>query len=195
LNDSKVAVKKVMKGTREFEHDLFKLRPAIMKKNISWRAKAPTIVTLEHSHIFHSINDTTMQANKYCTPTGGHFHEVTVDWSRKNPRGDGPLTICGPALHHVSKKAGGRQFKNILPVQFETLNEATGQDAMLVDDHRHDVEYIDTETLTQASRNQYRESEREKVRSVTVGPPASTQPAAAQKVESGAAEGAKLAKE
>ena len=177
------APRKVMKGTRSFEHDLFKLQAAKMLKNHSWKFKEPMIVELEHAHIFHSINDATLQPNTHCTAVGGHTHEITVDWTKKVRREktlpdgrveiyEGPLVKCGPAVEVKVTHRGGRSFRKYVKVGWPGTNPQNGDDVMIEDDHTHDVEYLDTETISLGQRNERRQEERQRVASVMQGPPA-----------------------
>jgi hypothetical protein len=178
--------KKVLKGTRQFEHSLFKLKPARMLKNVSWKHKLPDVISIEHCHIYHSINER-FQPNTFCAPAGGHFHEVTVDWSKKAKDSDGPLVTCGPAvrkkLTYIDGLAG--PVTSIDPVCFERHKEVGGD---ITDNHTHEVEYIDTEVLSAATREQKREQERRLI-SDLMTPTDSRQSAALQKTAT-SAEGA-----
>ena len=157
------APERVMKGTREIVHDLFKLRPAMLKRNISWKYKLPSIIELEHSHVFHSIDGDTFQPNKYCAPVGGHFHEITVDWDRPGKDG-GPLVTCGPALQIIKTRVDDEVITEIVPVEFEVHEKLKKKGrGDIVDNHTHEVEYIDSETLSARAQNDRRQAERDKI--------------------------------
>ena len=175
--------RKVMKGSRSVEHDLFKLQPAKMLKNQSWKFKDPMIVELEHAHIFHSINDATMQPNSHCTAVGGHTHEIKVDWTKKVRREkrlpdgrveiyEGPAVTCGPAVEVKSVQRGNRSFRQFVPVGWPGYDQQTGQEILITDTHTHEVEYLDTETISLGQRNERRQEERQRVAAVMQGPPA-----------------------
>lgn len=191
------------RGTQEAEHHLFKLKVAAMKKNMSWIYRAPQVVELEHSHFYHSINDTTLSPNKFCSPVGGHFHEVKLV---TNPEtGEIISAKCGPAVTYVTRKiAGGRSIKRIERVKWERYNEApqdnqiegdefaeyeptpSGEAQVLTefDDHVHELEYLGFEKFTTQSKVERRKEETAKVRGL-MGGQVSRQPGAMQALEQG----------
>ena len=186
------------RGTLEIEHHLLKLKVSPMRKNMSWIYRSPTIVEIEHTHFFHSINDTTMKPNRFSSPTGGHFHEVILEVDA-----DGNMTAkCGPAVQFVNRKvAGGRMVKRIERVKWERYNENPSEsildseelDAELpanneaeviteFDSHTHELEYLGSEKFNSQSKTELRKQETAKVRGLMEGP-ASRQPGAMNKLQ------------
>jgi len=169
------------RGTQEHIHDLFKLLVALMQKDVSYKWRQPQLIPMEHSHFFHSINDTTMQPNKYCSAVGGHFHEVKIAPGKVAANGF-PLVEVGPALTYVNKKLpNGRILKRAELVQFESVDELTGDLKIIKDNHTHQVEYLGSETFNAQSRSNARVAERSKVAGLMSGPPA-TQAASQEKL-------------
>lgn len=165
-------VQRFQRGSKEVEHDLFKLKVAKMIRNFSWIWRKPMLSEIEHVHHFHSVNDTTLQPNKTCSPVGNHHHECTVDWTKKGPDGVGPLVTVGPPLRMgVKKIGGGRTIRKAEPIVYERLNENNGELERIVDTHTHEVEYLGSETFTQKSRNENRLDEQRKVRELMQGAP------------------------
>jgi len=156
---------RIIKGMREFEHDLFKLKVAPMKRNISWKYYEPDIRQIEHCHIYHSC-DEKGKPQQYCAPVGGHFHKIEVDWSEFGTDKSGPKVTVGPALQYKHVKlrgAGRRMVKRIVPVSFYGEDKNSGEELSIKDTHTHEVEYLDTEILSQAKRMKSRPEERTKV--------------------------------
>jgi len=192
------------RGTQEVEHHLFKLKVAPMTKNMSWVYRAPTLVEIEHTHFFHSINDTTMQPNRFSTPVGGHFHEVKLDVDPVT--GEILGAKVGPPVQWVSRKvAGGRMIRRIERVKWERynenpqepgINEETGEfespppgsnEAQVLteyDNHTHDLQYLGFEKFNSQTKTELRQRETAKVRGLMTGP-ASRQPGAMEKLQSG----------
>jgi len=145
---------KTIKGDREFEHDLFKLKVAKLKRNVSWKYLVTDIVEVEHCHFYHSI-DEKGKAQQYCVSVAGHFHKIDVDWSEFGDDNRGPKVTVGPALEfkYVKLRGGGkRQVKRIVPVSFDRENPGTGEIIQIKDSHTHAVEYLDTEPISQTRR-------------------------------------------
>lgn len=186
-------VRRVLKGQKVFTHDLWKLKEAVMKHNVSWKYRLPTLVESGHCHYYHSINDQNFQPNVHSTATGGHFHEVSIVWA-DDENGE-PYVVskkCGPAMRMVVTHIEDKSFRRAMPIVFERREEFGGN---VVDDHTHDLEFLDSEPLSASSRDQRREEERVKVRELMKGQPVSTQAAAAQKVQDSAGSAATLVKE
>lgn len=182
------AVSRIQRFSRssvEHTDDLFKLKVGIGKRNISWKAREPNLVTYEHCHFFHSINDTTMQPNKYCTPTGGHFHEVTI---KRDAKGEIVKMECGPALEMVPRKTGKGPSRRATPVAWESFLSENEQERLshegqsipefklVRDNHTHELEYLGSEVFTAGSRQNRRQEEQAKVKAASVGQPVSMQP-------------------
>lgn len=180
-----VRVERFMRSAVEHTEDTFKLLLSKMKKNYSYKWRQPELMDIEHTHIFHSINDTTLQPNKYCAPVGGHFHECRHYIDEETGQ---PMVEVGPPLHFVNRKlAGGRVVKRAVPVTFErtlTDAEAARFDAdhqipeytLEKDLHTHEVEYLGSSTFTVKGKHAARQEEQAKVKGVSVGETVSTQP-------------------
>lgn len=120
----KKAVKRVYKGDQEVDHDLFKLKLASAKKNVSWTDK-PRYEMVPHQHFFHTY-DSSGKKQAYCSPVAGHTHKVEVE------EVDGEFKlVVGPAIKKSRSKTA--------PIPH--------------DDHTHDVEYVLSEKLTVREAN------------------------------------------
>jgi len=116
---------RVFRGSQTVNHDLFKLLPSEMKKNVSWTPGQPRFEYFEHCHMFHTV-DSSGRTQDTSTPIGGHFHEVKVI----HGEGDSPPTIeVGPASHHVTK--GSERV--IVPLVYDT--------------HTHDTKYLFSDSI------------------------------------------------
>ena len=154
-----------MKGEVTFEHNLFKLVEAELLHNVSWKQYQPKLVPMKHGHIFHSVNDRTGTPNIYSSPIGGHFHEVKTEWAHDE---EGNLILvkaeCGPALCKVKRKLRSGEVKTVTErVAFLTDDETRPH----VDDHTHEVLYIDTEEINPTTRQRQVESDRQKIMHLT----------------------------
>lgn len=128
-----------VKGTEGFRHDLFKLKPAEMLKNQSFKKGRVQIEKVEHTHFFHTF-DSNGKAQEFSTPTGGHFHEIS--WEVDD---SGDLQAkCGPAMQYVYKKLAGRQRKKIAEIKWNDEE----MERIVVDDHTHECEYRWSEELS-----------------------------------------------
>lgn len=160
-------VTKRMKGEQTFNHDLYKLGPAISMTNVNWQKYQPKLIEVNHSHVFHSINDKNGQPLKYCSPQSGHFHEVVAEWSEG---ADGNMVLvkaeCGPALDRIKvKDRTGNQITKIVPRAFQTADP----DAPIVDSHTHEVFYIDSEEINPLNVKRRQEEDRQKISHLTRG--------------------------
>ena len=173
-----VSVERIYRGQREFKHDLFKLKVAKMKRNEGWIHRAPNLIEFEHCHVYHSINEKTGKTNLYCSPLGGHFHEITVNWDKKSKSGHGPLVTVGPALTKKRIRIPGSNTprNRVVPVSWVRYNANNDTDETVVDNHTHEAEYIDTERIVMGSRDQRREDERNRIRSAMDHSAPATQP-------------------
>lgn len=126
------APKRVYKNAVELDHDLFKLEPATMLKNISFTNK-PHYVPLEHCHIYHTISsDGKKQVAS--SKTGGHFHlvEVIKEGTEDSP----PVLKVGPPLKYAWQrdKMTGRTKRITIPADPE-------------DKHDHPITYLRSEKI------------------------------------------------
>ena len=155
-NQSKKTVKKTVpkikwKGDKEYRHDKYKALPMEFKKNVSWKKNEPKITKIEHSHYFHTINSQGRK-QKYTSTMGDHFHEVTTEVV------DGELVAkCGPPITEKDLKTprGVKRFKK--PVQWPSINMDTGDQELLVDEHAHDMQYVNSELINPSHRNKTNE--------------------------------------
>lgn len=130
-----VTQQRIYKGTQVLDHDLFKLKVAKMRKDVSYDGE-PDYVQFEHCHIFHTI-DSNGKKQDTCSPVGGHFHEVRVV---QKPGQVPTLEVSGP-MKYVMKKFG-KKFKKVP----EPLDPE-------VDSHTHEVEYLGSERITPRTPN------------------------------------------
>lgn len=124
---STTANQRVYKSTQEVDHDLFKLRPATMQKNVSF-SEIPQYEPIEHCHIFHTV-DSNGTRQETCNAVGGHFHKMEVVQNA-----DGVPTVrCSKPMRWVQKKVNGR---------FQKMLEEFSDDK-----HTHDVQYLGSEKI------------------------------------------------
>lgn len=135
---------RVYKSQTEKIHDLYKLEPAAAKKNVSWDG-VPTYVNVEHCHFFHSVDAQGTPQNT-STTINGHFHTLTV----KTPATeDAPATYtCSGPLKWVVKTLKNGQRKRVL----ETAC-GTDEDGQPIDNHTHDITYIQSQKLIPRKAN------------------------------------------
>lgn len=136
-----------------FEHSLVKLTVAPMKKNTGFKevAKPSDIDDVEHVHYFHSHDDRGV-AQKYSSSVGGHFHEVSIDWSCADAQGN-PLIKVGPPIVKEKKlNSRGTMVTRLASVMFK-VEDKSGMETLVQDDHVHTPEYKHTETLRPKQRN------------------------------------------
>ena len=141
---------RVTKGNREFNHDLFKLGVANFKKNISLTPGDPQLIDVEHCHFFHSFDSRGREQIK-CTPQAGHWHQIIVhrdeDGEIMMDENGRPMIECGPPIKHNYKRIKGAVRKVAGPVRFRGQDEF-GNEGYSVDDHTHEIIYIESEKLT-----------------------------------------------
>jgi len=146
----KIKPKIVMRGTSKFWAHHFKASLSNMLKNRSYQYGVLKIEKLEHVHMFHSKNSQG-KAMPYTAPVGGHFHEVTIS---KDDEGN-IIAECGPALQYVHKKLpNGRMKKSIQKLAWYDAEK----DEKVYDDHKHEMEYLDSEHLSPAKIKADREA-------------------------------------
>lgn len=136
-------IKRVFKDQFEFTHDLYKLNPAEMKKNISFN-EIPNLQDITHMHFFHSVDSSGIKQTN-STTIGGHFHEMEIiesdDGSPAEVRcKSGPLT-------YGYKKIMGRKKRVPVPTLLD-------EDGTRIDNHTHFVEYIKSDVLKLRTLNQ-----------------------------------------
>lgn len=127
-------------NAQEYDHDLFKLTVAKMTKNVALPNTKPEFITLEHCHIFHTI-DSAGKRQVVSTAVGGHVHEV----KQVGEENGVPILEIGPAMKFVIKKKYGKMTKILARVLLEKEGGADGGD--LVDDHTHDYIYMGSEKI------------------------------------------------
>lgn len=127
------------KGTRIVDHDLFKLKVASLKRNISY-TDIPTFESVEHTHFFHTY-DSDGRQQTYASSVGGHTHKVT--WERSE--GGDLIGKCGPAI----KVQGANFAPAYAAVNVKMRNPNTGlvEKTNVPDDHTHEVEYLFSEKI------------------------------------------------
>lgn len=124
--------KRVYKNAVELDHDLFKLEPATMMKNISF-TEEPHYVRLEHCHIFHTINSAGKK-QVVSSHTGGHFHEVEV--IKEGTDIEPPVLKVGPPLKHAWQRYRRTKRTKKITVPFDDA-----------DKHGHAVTYLRSEKI------------------------------------------------
>lgn len=133
-----------------FRHDVFMSDVQLCIRNLSFQDKVLMRENVEHKHAYHSHNN---QGRKL-TRTGqacDHWHNVEhfVD-----PVTGATKAVCGPAMRKTTKVSPtGRTFDVVEPVYFEeevVSGEDVGQVRKVVDNHRHELNYIGSEELSPA---------------------------------------------
>lgn len=129
------AIKREYAGDRELDHDLFKLEPATLVKDVSY-TDVPVFERFEHTHLFHTIDSDGRKLSQ-CTPAGGHVHELeqlTVDDSGR------PVAIFGPPMKLTTKRRGRKWIRELVPIEFPLEHQDPAQ-AVKGDFHTHVVTY------------------------------------------------------
>lgn len=132
-------MKRVYKDQMTATHDLFKMLPATMKKNVSFKKFQPQIEEFEHCHIFHTV-DSRGKAQLSSSAVGGHFHDV--EWSVSST-GEFQIKCSEPFQIVTVVTKAGMTKKEKRPVAFEDgINDKT-----IKDTHTHEFQYLGSETL------------------------------------------------
>lgn len=136
-----------------FEHSLVKLVVAPMKKNTGYKevAKPADIDNVEHVHYYHSHDDRGVP-QKYSSSVGGHFHEVTIDWTRADAQGNPVIKVGPPIVKEKKLNSRGTMVSRLTSVTFK-VEDPGGNEVLMQDDHIHVGEYKHTETLRPKTRN------------------------------------------
>jgi hypothetical protein len=118
-----------------------------MKKNTSWKYGVVNTVPVEHCHFFHTYNSHGKK-QIHSNAVGGHYHEVT--WYMDETTGE-LKAECGPPIMKYKVKRGGRQktFEDKVKWFDNASDEAGVEGRWIVDDHRHNIEYLHSEELNQ----------------------------------------------
>lgn len=127
------AAPRVYKGTQEVDHDLFKLKVAVMRKNVSF-TDIPDYVPIEHCHTFHTV-DSNGKKQTTSNPVGGHHHEIEVI----NVKDGVPTLRVSPPMKFVRERVAGRTRKIAVEVEG--------------DSHTHEVEYLGSERIRLRATN------------------------------------------
>lgn len=91
-------VKRVYRSEQKVHHDLFKLLPELVKKNVGYDPLKPEIRSYEHTHFYHTV-DSNGRKQQYCAPQAGHIHEIEFELGEE-PK----IILCGPPLLSQSAK-------------------------------------------------------------------------------------------
>lgn len=152
------------KGDLTYTHDLFKLKTAVSKHNVSYRKFEPILEDVEHTHFFHS-HDRAGNPQKYCTIGAGHFHEVVVT---TDARGD-LVAKCGPAVRWDDVKSmSGKVKKQINTISW--IHEA--KDMKIEDNHTHETFYMHSEEVSENKVIQQARQDAEKLERLSKKKPA-----------------------
>ncbi len=122
--------KRIYKGTQEVDHDLFRLKPSAMFKNISYNKTKPILEPVEHGHIFHTVDSNGKKQDR-CHKVGGHFHLVETI---SGVQGSHPTIKVSKAMHLVRER-DELGAEKIVPQEIPH------------DKHTHDWEYIGSEKV------------------------------------------------
>lgn len=132
---------RVYSATREIVVDLYKLLTSQVTKRIgvSWDPdESPQdFVPFDHQHLFRTF-DSDGKAHTFCTPLGGHTHEVIL--GEAGPNGEAPPIISvGPPVKFINKKVKGKMTKVAVAINH-------------YDFHTHEAEYLQShKTATRQS--------------------------------------------
>lgn len=149
--------RKYVKDGMTFDHDLFILEPAVIRKNHSY-TKDPYYKPHLHKHVFHS-NDSDGKRQTHSSAMAGHFHEMIVT---PDPDGGFPNVKCGPAYEWTTKKTSQGIVRVAIPVDQE-------------DSHVHEVTYDGSQRIqirklnVEAAKVQAADAEKTKVPPGIVG--------------------------
>ncbi len=91
--------KRVIAGTQDIHHDLYKLEVAKMKKNLSFRTDEENWQEIEHCHFFHSV-DSAGRKQFQTNAVGNHYHKVTLV---ENGDGEVPTITVSPPMKKAKK--------------------------------------------------------------------------------------------
>lgn len=131
--------KRKYKGEQKIDSDLFRLKLAKARKNMSWDEKKVQLEDVEHSHFFHTF-DSDGRKQKYSAAVGGHFHEIFYE---ENEDGVAIITGISEPLQMVKRTNDeGRMVTVAEPLP-----------AKLKDRHTHEIEYIQSQTITKRTAN------------------------------------------
>jgi len=132
---------RVFKSTTTLHHDLFVLHPSQMMKDKrldkTGYPDEEDLIGVAHQHFFHTI-DSQGRKQLYCSPIGGHFHEIII---KEKGEGEPPeiVEVSGPMKWGMKKK-GGKYKRVAVPV-----NE--------YDKHTHEIKYLQSEKVTPRKAN------------------------------------------
>ena len=115
----------------ELDHDLYKLEPAAMLRDVSYNSDA-VYTRFEHCHVYHTITSDGKRLDTSAA-TGGHFHVMSLEPAKDE--NSPPVVTCGPPVRYAWQKKGKRQIKVTVPY-------CRGDDT-----HTHDVIYIRSEKI------------------------------------------------
>jgi hypothetical protein len=125
---------RIYKSTQEIDHDLFKLEPAMMRKNVSF-TEIPQVERFEHCHIFHTV-DSNGKKQVGSTAVGGHHHPVKVVVNA-----DGVPTLeVGEPRRWVKRKVRGVMVRVEEPIYLNAEQDER-------DSHTHEVTYLGSEKI------------------------------------------------
>ncbi len=139
-----VQPKIMWRGSKEWRHDLFKLKLSMFKQNHSWKKYEPNIKEVEHVHFFHST-DKAGRPQDRSSVVGDHYHVV-----KTKVLPDGTITAeCGPPLRTVSyRQKNGKLVSKVESIQFYEGDDSA--ENTVTDTHTHQVEYMGSEMLSEA---------------------------------------------
>jgi hypothetical protein len=100
-----------------------------MRKNMGYNPKKPVWESIEHAHLYHTVDSSGKPLTK-CTPVGGHFHDVEM---HENPDGGAPILKVGPPMRYIGTVEDGRIVKTVAPVKG--------------DNHTHEAVYLHSEKI------------------------------------------------
>lgn len=118
---------RVYQNQGEVDHDVFKLLPSEMRKDVSW-SDQPRYEYFVHSHIFHTVDSSGKKLGT-SAPVGGHFHVMTVEQSENGV----PEVRCSKPMKYVKQMKNGQPQK--VAVEIED------------DDHVHQIQYLGSERI------------------------------------------------
>lgn len=129
---------RIYKQDVKIESDLFKLQMSKMKKDMDNNRDDPNLIQMEHCHVWRTY-DSDGKPQQYCSPIGGHFHEITYE---EDENGAVKITSVSPPLTWGAKKIKGRFKKVAVPLPEH-----------LMDEHTHTTEYIESHRLNARQQN------------------------------------------
>jgi hypothetical protein len=131
-----IETKRLMKGTTTIYHDLFRLEPANMIKEVMIGSDKVLKEAVQHQHFYHTV-DSSGRRQYECAPIGGHVHKIEVGQDENGNL----IATCGvPLVRTTVKTKFGKRIEKILPSKD--------------DNHTHICKYIESSEIKPRKANE-----------------------------------------